>query len=88
MHYSTHFSENQSPIENIFKFMHNAVTNKDGAIHIMKISSSHQLYMKEVEKRKKKVRDLRAMRFKWREIGKLLGISTQRAQQIGAKKNG
>ncbi len=37
------------------------------------------------EKRRKLVRDLRKKNKTWAEIGLLLGVSHQRAQQIGSK---
>lgn len=39
--------------------------------------------MRQVETRKAKVRKMRAAGFKWREIGAALGITWQRAQQLG-----
>lgn len=48
-----------------------------------KITTAHRLYMRQVETRKAKVRKMRAAGFKWREIGAALGITWQRAQQLG-----
>jgi DNA-directed RNA polymerase specialized sigma subunit len=49
----------------------------------MKIKTAHQLYMKQVEARKKKVRALRAQKLTWKAIGLVMGISRQRAEQLG-----
>jgi len=51
----------------------------------MKMQTTHRLYMKEVEKRRKQIKVLRAQRLTWTAIGKALGITRQRAQQIGSK---
>lgn len=56
--------------------------------HPMKIKTAHQLYMKQVEARKKKVRALRAQKLTWKAIGLVLGITGERARQLGKVKNG
>jgi len=40
------------------------------------------------EPRRKKVRVLRAQGYTWVEIGKKLGVTPQRAQQLGKSSNG
>lgn len=52
----------------------------------MKIKTAERLYLKEVEARKKRVRGLKKQGYTWAAIGKLLGITQQRAQQIGKVK--
>jgi len=53
----------------------------------MKIKTAHQLYMKQVEARKKKVRALRAQKLTWKAIGLVLGITGERARQLGKVKH-
>jgi len=38
------------------------------------------------EKRRKKVRAARAVGLGWAEIGRMIGVTKQRAQQLGTKK--
>jgi DNA-binding transcriptional MerR regulator len=51
----------------------------------MKITTSHRLYMKAVEARRTKIKKLKGAGMTWTAIGKALGITRQRAQQIGTK---
>jgi DNA-binding transcriptional MerR regulator len=53
----------------------------------MKITTAHRLYMRQVESRKKAIKKMRLDGFTWKQIGLAFGITHQRAQQIGAKKN-
>ena len=51
----------------------------------MNLTVSKRLYNQELAKRRKQILALRAQNFTWTAIGKLLGITRQRAQQIGRK---
>lgn len=52
----------------------------------MKINTAQQLYIKALATRRAKIVELRKQRYTWTAIGKLFGISRQRAQQLGSKK--
>ena len=52
----------------------------------MKIKTAHQLYMKEVSARRKQVLAMRKQKMTWKAIALALGVTRQRAQQIGAVK--
>lgn len=49
----------------------------------MKIKTAHQLYMKEVAARRRKVLKMRDQGMTWKVIAATLGVTRQRAQQIG-----
>lgn len=68
----------QYPLANIFDLCKNTAT--------MKITTAHRLYMKQVEARKTKVRKLRQLGMTWKAIGLSMGITHQRAQQLGIPK--
>lgn len=52
----------------------------------MKIKTAHQLYMKEVAARRRKVLAMRKQNMTWKVIALALGVTRQRAQQIGSAK--
>jgi transcriptional regulator len=51
----------------------------------MKIYTLQKAYAAEAEARRQKVLKLRQQGFKWAEIGRILGVSHQRAHQMGKK---
>jgi hypothetical protein len=52
----------------------------------MKITTAQRLYMKSVEARRTKIKDMRNAGVTWKAIAATLGITRQRAQQIYGKK--
>jgi DNA-directed RNA polymerase specialized sigma subunit len=50
------------------------------------INKAYKDFMDSVNERKKEIENLRKQGFTWKEIGTLLGITRQRAQQIYGKK--
>ena len=52
----------------------------------MKMKTTHRLYMKEVASRKRQVRSLRQQGLTWTAIGVVLGVTRQRAFQLGRNK--
>lgn len=51
----------------------------------MKITTSHRLYLKALDQRRKQIRKMRLSGLTWTAIGNAMGITRQRAQKIGSK---
>ena len=52
----------------------------------MKISTTHRLYLKALDQRRKQILKMRLAGLTWTAIGNAMGITRQRAQQIGKAK--
>ena len=51
----------------------------------MKIKTAHQIYMKNVAARRRRVAKMRQLGMTWKAIASALGVSRKRAQQIGSE---
>lgn len=73
-----HYPDRKKVVKGVLQFIFRWVQ-----FNPMKIKTAHQLYMKEVAARRRKVLKMRDQGMTWKVIAATLGVTRQRAQQIG-----